>query len=220
MRKKILSLVLVGMLGVGFIRPVSACEANNVTGEKEYSVAVMDDSEYSVSLDKFAENYETVEYTADELIEKNMVSESELEDGEVLIGGAEAIEKSSAVSTNSVMKAKYIAGIVHYTSYATYTKDKGVNVYVKLYAPWYYFTNPKFTYMSGTASVKTKNHSVAKAFYKKAKSTSTISTTVKTGLKDKAKTKGKVVVSGAALGENIVAGGGAFYITYSITIPK
>lgn len=58
------------------------------------------------------------------------------------------------------------------------------------------------------------------SFSKKASKAKTISTTVKNGLIDKANTKGTVEVKGVALGENIVAGGGAFYIKYNITIPE
>jgi hypothetical protein len=113
-----------------------------------------------------------------------------------------------------------ITGQVWVKSYATYSKNKGVSVYTKLYVPWYYFANPKFTIMSGNVKTTVKSKSTTKTFTKTAKGTSTISKTVSTGVKGSAGAKGTVKVFGIASGYNIAAGAGAFTTSYSITIPK
>ena len=113
-----------------------------------------------------------------------------------------------------------ITGQVWVKSYATYSKNKGVSVYTELYVPWYYFSNPKFTIMSGNVKTTVKSKSTTKTFTKTAKGTSTISKTVSTGVKGSAGAKGTVKVFGIASGYNIAAGAGAFTTLYSSTIPK
>lgn len=131
------------------------------------------------------------------------------------------------ITNNNIIKkdgkstyASAITGQVWVKSYAKYSKQTGVSVYTELYVPFYYFSNPKFTIMSGTVKVKFNSKTTTKTFTKTAKSTSTISKTVNTGVKGSAGTKGTVNVFGIASGYNIATGAGAYTVSYNIKIPK
>ena len=143
--------------------------------------------------------------TQDDISNKDIFTEQEIEkfqekDSQFLGGVTYPILQKKR--NNVRMSA--ITGQVWVKSYATYSKNKGVSVYTKLYVPWYYFANPKFTIMSGYVKTTVKSKS----------------TTVSTGVKGSAGAKGTVKVFGIASGYNIAAGAGAFTTSYSITIPK
>ncbi len=156
-------------------------------------------------------------FTPEELIEKNLVSEEDLKEGEILLGGTTFEipigEASESKSTRS------ITGVVHVTSYATYSTSDGVSVYIKLYAPWYTFTNPKFTSMCGYVTCTLGSTSKVKSFVEVADEESTISDTVDTGLTAASGTAGTVLVEGLATGTNVYGTTGEFAISYAITIP-
>lgn len=154
--------------------------------------------------------------TAQELIESNIVTGDDIPEGEELIGGVE--EEVRFGGFGNAMLAE-VSGVVHITSYATYSKADGMSVYVKLYAPWYTFTNPKFRAMTGVVSGNLGSKKFAKSIVKKANGTSTISQTIDTGLKAKSGTKWKVDVKGGAVGDNVITGAGAFSICYDVEIP-
>lgn len=159
--------------------------------------------------------------TAEELIGKNIVSESDLGEDEILLGGTEykIAAESNNTNVNSRTTAAAITGVVHVQSYATYSKADGVSVYIKLYAPWYTFTNPKFTSMTGYATCKLGDTSKTKSFVQVENESSTITKTVDFGMTAKSGTSGTVVVEGLASGTNIVGYAGQFVISYGITIP-
>lgn len=108
---------------------------------------------------------------------------------------------------------------VRVNSYATYDKEDGVQVTVKLYVPWYDFPKPEFTAMSGTVSVYLNSKTTNKAFFETADGEATIETDVDTGVTGSSGNKGTVTVSGVATANNALLGGGAFSISYEITIP-
>lgn len=108
---------------------------------------------------------------------------------------------------------------VRVRSYATYDKEDGVQVTVKLYVPWYSFPKPKFTAMSGTVTVKMNNKTTNKLFVETADEESTISSDVDTGVTGSSGNTGTITVSGVATATNALAGGGVFSISYEIKIP-
>lgn len=108
---------------------------------------------------------------------------------------------------------------VRVNSYATYSKDDGVQVHIELYVPWYEFQNPLFTSMGGTVSITMNNTTKTKSFFETANQSSTISTDVSTGVKGASGTKGNVNLSGYATGNNIENYRGPFMLSYPITIP-
>ena len=155
--------------------------------------------------------------TAEELIENNIVSEDELKEGEILLGG---IEGDVYLDTEeNITSARVITGVAHIRSYATYSKTEGVSVYVKLYAPWYTFTNPKFTMMCGYVTCVLGDESQVQGFSEVANETETISKTVDIGMTAKSGTTGTVSVAGVATGTNIATYAGEFSISYDVEIP-
>ena len=88
---------------------------------------------------------------------------------------------------------------VRINSYATYDEDDGIQVHVKLYVPWYESPKP--------------------AFAELADGEETIETDVDTGRTGNSGDKGTVSVSGVATANNALAGGGAFAISYPVTLP-
>lgn len=134
----------------------------------------------------------------------------------VIIGGFDG-QLKDCIDTDDVMTYASIVN-VRVSSYATYDSKKGINVVVKLYAPAG-GTQPKFTGMSGSVNVKMNKKNTVKGFSKVAAKTKTIKSTVKTGVKAKSGTKGTVTVSGVATATNALFGGGAFGISYRVTIP-
>lgn len=108
---------------------------------------------------------------------------------------------------------------VRINSYATYDRNDGIKVVVKLYVPAFESPQPKFTSMTGTVSVLLNNRTSHTAFSKAAARTSTIQKTVNTGRTGQSGNRGTISVSGAATATNALAGGGAFAISYPITIP-
>ena len=164
--------------------------------------------------------------TPEEIENSGLFSKEELEqstaNGEVILGGINAPLQnaySASIPGTASPQVEVLAGQAWITSYATYDSSKGIQVYVKLYVPWYYFTNPKFTSMSGSVVVKINSKNTTKWFSKTAKEASTIDKTVSTGVTASSGTKGTVTVSGTATGTNVASGAGAFYSSYSVTIP-
>lgn len=124
---------------------------------------------------------------------------------------------SECLETEDTMTRASVVN-VRVNSYATYDSKKGINVIVKLYAPAG-GTQPKFTGMTGTVTVNMNKKNTVKNFSKVATGSKTISSTVKTGVTAKSGTKGTVTVSGGATALNALFGGGAFGISYGVTIP-
>lgn len=155
--------------------------------------------------------------TAEEIMNGDLFSKEEIEaateDGAIILGGFDApISALDGASTRAI-------GQVWCRTYATYDKDDGVSVNVELYVPWYYFTNPKFTSMSGTVTVTLNSKNTNKSFVAFADEDKTIEADVDTGAKASSGTKGTVKIVGTATGTNIVAGAGVFESGFEITIP-
>lgn len=108
---------------------------------------------------------------------------------------------------------------VRINSYATYDEDDGIQVKVKLYVPWYEFPKPEFTAMSGTVTVDLNGASDSTSFFEIANGDETIESDVDTGVTGNSGDSGTVSVSGIATANNALLGGGAFGISYGITIP-
>ena len=108
---------------------------------------------------------------------------------------------------------------VRINSYATYDRNNGIKVVVKLYVPAFESPQPEFTSMTGTVSVLLNNRTSHTAFSKAAARTSTIQKTVNTRRTGQSGDHGTISVSGAATATNALAGGGAFAISYPVTIP-
>lgn len=108
---------------------------------------------------------------------------------------------------------------VRINSYATYDEDDGIQVHVKLYVPWYESPKPEFTGMTGTVNVLMNKKSTNTAFAELADGEETIETDVDTGRTGNSGDKGTVSVSGVATANNALAGGGAFAISYPVTLP-
>ena len=108
---------------------------------------------------------------------------------------------------------------VRINSYATYDTQNGIQVHVKLYVPWYEFPKPEFTSMTGTVNVLMNNSSSNTAFAEIANGEKTIETDVNTGRTGNSGNSGTVSVTGVATANNALAGGGAFAISYPVTIP-
>lgn len=108
---------------------------------------------------------------------------------------------------------------VRINSYATYDEDDGIQVHIKLYVPWYEFPKPEFTSMSGTVTVNLNSKASNTRFAEIAAGDDTIETDVDTGRTGKSGNKGTVSVSGVATADNALTGGGAFAISYAVTIP-
>lgn len=108
---------------------------------------------------------------------------------------------------------------VRINSYATYDENDGVQVKVKLYVPWYESPKPEFTGMSGTVTVDLNGTSDSTSFFETANGEETIESDVDTGVTGNSGDTGTVSVSGVATANNALLGGGAFGISYDITIP-
>ena len=108
---------------------------------------------------------------------------------------------------------------VRVRSYAKYDEDDGITVTVKLYVPWYESPKPKFTGMAGKVDVVLNNDTTSTTFYETADGDSTISSDVDTGVTGNSGDSGTISVAGLATSENALGGGGAFAISYPITIP-
>ena len=189
-------IMLIGCLGIS----VSATENNN-------------DSENIITLD--SEYY----LSADEVINGGYFTEEELsqgtQNGEIILGGVNIPLGETNSSARAVTEAR-----VWCRSYATYDSDDGVQVYVKLYMPWWnIFSNPKFTSMSGLVTVTLNSNNTIKAFYETADEDRSIETDVDTGAKADSGTRGTVMVDIIATGTNIETGTGAWVTAYEITIP-
>lgn len=94
---------------------------------------------------------------------------------------------------------------VRINSYATYDEDDGIK--------------PEFTGMTGTVNVLMNKKSTNTAFAELADGEETIETDVDTGRTGNSGDKGTVSVSGVATANNALAGGGAFAISYPVTLP-
>lgn len=157
--------------------------------------------------------------TAEEIMNGDHFSKEEIEaateDGAIILGGFDA-----PVSALDGASARAITGQVWCRTYATYDKNDGVSVNVELYVPWYYFSNPKFTSMSGIVTVTLNSKKTNKSFVAFANEDKTIEADVDTGAKASSGTKGTVKIKGTATGTNILAGAGYFEsLEYEITIP-
>lgn len=104
-------------------------------------------------------------------------------------------------------------------SYATYDKNNGIQVYVKLYVPWYEVPKPEFTSMSGIVKVDLNSRVTRTTFTEVASGDSTIDSDVDTGRTGETGDKGRINVFGVATANNAIANGGGFKISYSVTIP-
>lgn len=111
------------------------------------------------------------------------------------------------------------AANVRINSYATYDENNGIQVKVKLYVPWFEFPKPEFTSMSGTVTVDLNGASDSTSFFEIANGDETIESDVDTGVTGNSGDSGTVSVSGIATANNALLGGGAFGISYGITIP-
>lgn len=87
------------------------------------------------------------------------------------------------------------------------------------YVPWYESPKPEFTGMTGTVNVLMNKKSTNTAFAELADGEETIETDVDTGRTGNSGDKGTVSVSGVATANNALAGGGAFAISYPVTLP-
>lgn len=94
-----------------------------------------------------------------------------------------------------------------------------MQVKVKLYVPWYESPKPEFTGMSGTVTVNLNGTSDSTSFFETANGEETIESDVDTGVTGNSGDTGTVSVSGVATANNALLGGGAFGISYDITIP-
>ncbi len=155
--------------------------------------------------------------TADEIINGDHFSKEKIEaatsGGAIILGGFDApVSVLNGANTKAV-------GRVWCRAYATYDKNDGVSVNVELYVPWYYFTNPKFTSMTGDVTVTVNSKNTLKAFAAIANQEKTIEADVDTGVKASSGTKGYVSIVGRATGINIVGGDGHFETGFAITIP-
>lgn len=195
--KKVISMLLV--VGILFSFGVTAFAA-----EADNSTVITADSEYYL--------------TADEIMNGEHFSEEEIEaattNGAIILGGFDA-----PLSALSGASTRAITGNVWCRTYATYDTDDGVSVNVELYVPWYFFTNPKFTSMSGTVTVTLNSKNTYKGFAAVANEEKTIDADADTGAKAASGTKGRVTITGIATGTNILAGAGKFDSGFDITIP-
>ena len=134
-------------------------------------------------------------FTADEIMNGDHFSKEEIEaataDGAIILGGFDA-----PVAALGDASTRAITGNVWCRTYATYDVNDGVSVNVELYVPWYFFTNPKFTYMSGTVTVTLNSKNTSKAFAAFANEDKTIDADVDTGAKAASGTKGSVSIAG------------------------
>lgn len=71
---------------------------------------------------------------------------AETDPAPVVIGEFDGLLKDCWTSDAPIPRA---VANVRINSYATYDKEDGVQVKVKLYVPWYEFPKPEFTAMSG-----------------------------------------------------------------------
>ena len=181
-------------------------------GMSAYAAEVEDTSKNTIAVED--EYY----LTADEVINGGYFTADELaqatQDGAIILGGVN-MPLNNNTNARAVAEAR-----VWCRSYATYDHEDGVQVYVKLYMPWWnIFSNPKFTSMSGVVTVTLNSKDTLKAFYETADEERSIETDVDTGAKADSGTKGTVVVDILATGTNIEAGVGAWITSYEITIP-
>ncbi|RPF42100.1 hypothetical protein EDD70_2843 [Hydrogenoanaerobacterium saccharovorans] len=137
----------------------------------------------------------------------------------VVIGEFDGLLSDCLNSNESMPHTLAAVANVRINSYATYDKDNGIQVKVKLYVPFFDFPKPKFTSMSGTVTVDLNNDADTTSFFETANEESTIESDVDTGVKGNKGDKGTVSVSGVATASNALAGGGAFAISYPVTIP-
>ena len=141
---------------------------------------------------------------------------AETDPAPVVIGEFDGLLKDCWTSDAPIPRA---VANVRINSYATYDKEDGVQVKVKLYVPWYEFPKPEFTAMSGSVAVALNGSTHSTGFFETANGEETIESDVNTGVTGNSGNTGTVTVSGVATANNALAGGGAFGITYNITIP-
>ncbi len=211
--RKVTSLCLALIICVASIVSASAVETKPATSTEEAPV-ITEDSEYYL--------------TPDEIINDGVLSEDEIADvtnnGEIILGGIDM--PVSAIEQNNARSIEVITGQVWCRSYATYDKEDGVSIYVKLYVPLFqsinamFIPNPKFTLMTGTATLCINNiRESAKTFIATADEERSIEADIDTGVTASKGTKGTVKVMGVATGTNLLAEAGAFERVYEITIP-
>ena len=141
---------------------------------------------------------------------------AETDPAPVVIGEFDGLLKDCWTSDAPIPRA---VANVRINSYATYDKEDGVQVKVKLYVPWYEFPKPEFTAMSGSVAVALNGSIYFIGFFETANGEETIESDVNTGVTGNSGNTGTVTVSGVATANNALAGGGTFGITYNITIP-
>ncbi len=211
--RKFTSLCLALIICVASIVSAGAVETMPGTSKEEVPV-ITEDSEYYL--------------TPDEIVNGGVLSEDEIADvtdnGEVILGGFDM--PVSAIEQNNARAIEVITGQVWCRSYATYDKEDGVSIYVKLYVPLFqsinamFLPNPKFTSMSGTATLCINNvRESAKTFFETADEERSIEANIDTGVTASSGTKGTVRVMGVATGNNLLAEAGVFERVYEVTIP-
>lgn len=167
------------------------------------------------------------EWVVKDLVDSGVLTLEEIlsieQRGEVIIGGTDQPMKILTDELTSEVKPniEIVTGVGRVNSYATYSSANGVKVYITVYAPWYYPTNPKFTKIHGSVGVKFsfETWTMAVMFYGTANGERSISTSVDTNRKAPSGTKGHVSVSGMGYGLNVLNGQGPFAISYDITVP-
>ena len=131
-----------------------------------------------------------------------------------------AVPAFAAETTTEITDTQQPVVIGEYDGYLTDVMiSDGIQVHVKLYVPWYESPKPEFTGMTGTVNVLMNKKSTNTAFAELADGEETIETDVDTGRTGNSGDKGTVSVSGVATANNALAGGGAFAISYPVTLP-
>ena len=113
-----------------------------------------------------------------------------------------AVPAFAAETTTEITDTQQPVVIGEYDGYLTYESPK-----------------PEFTGMTGTVNVLMNKKSTNTAFAELADGEETIETDVDTGRTGNSGDKGTVSVSGVATANNALAGGGAFAISYPVTLP-
>ena len=138
-----------------------------------------------------------------------------------------AVPAFAAETTTEITDTQQPVVIGEYDGYLTdvmisdgVTKRAVANVRINSYATYDEDDSPKpeFTGMTGTVNVLMNKKSTNTAFAELADGEETIETDVDTGRTGNSGDKGTVSVSGVATANNALAGGGAFAISYPVTL--
>lgn len=127
-----------------------------------------------------------------------------------------AVAAFAAETTTEITDTQQPVVIGEYDGYLT---DVMISDGVTKRAVAYESPKPEFTGMTGTVNVLMNKKSTNTAFAELADGEETIETDVDTGRTGNSGDKGTVSVSGVATANNALAGGGAFAISYPVTLP-